>query len=150
MSFDVDGILARIKKLPPYERQELLDEISEKYGLEASRDGLINAQQVCVLKWDIFQKEHEIEQLKKQNEKLKEKADIIEELRAENDRLRARLREGLCKVHFDLDGVQTACGLDIFSVETADNMADVTCRNCKRIWGKMKKEWDKEWKREEV
>lgn len=53
------------------------------------------------------------------------------------------------KTHFDMDGYNTPCGLDVFSVNASADIEEVTCRNCLSSWQKMKKGWEKEKKADE-
>lgn len=76
----------------------------------------------------------------------KKEREEIEALREENKWLRGRLNE---RIHFDIDGESTACGHDAYSVISSDNISEVTCSNCKRIWHRLKLKWDKEQKKEE-
>lgn len=59
--------------------------------------------------------------------------------------------EQVQKIHFDLDGESTACGIDLFEhdVDLSENIKDVTCGNCKSKYRKLKSEWEKEWKQEQ-
>ena len=52
------------------------------------------------------------------------------------------------KVHFDMDGNNTPCGLDVLDVNASTDIEEVNCRNCLRNWQKMKKKWDKEWSKQ--
>lgn len=54
------------------------------------------------------------------------------------------------KIHFDLDGLQTACGFDLreHDIDTSDCIKEVTCQNCKSKWSQMKKKWEKELKKD--
>lgn len=55
------------------------------------------------------------------------------------------------KIHFNLDGEQTACGLSLFEhdVDTAENIKEVTCKSCFSKWRDLKARWEKEWKKEQ-
>ena len=54
------------------------------------------------------------------------------------------------KIHFDLDGLQTACGLDLqeHDVDTSDCIKEVTCIKCCSQWGRLKRKWEKELKKD--
>lgn len=85
-----------------------------------------------------------------------DKCEKVKALQAKIERLQLKiqkLQEGdiIRKVHFDLDGEYTACGLELFeqSADVTENIKEVTCRNCHRKWNAMQREWDREQKAEE-
>ena len=85
-----------------------------------------------------------------------DKCEKLKALQAKCERLENKLNrlldaEPVQKVHFDLDGQQTACGIDLFEhdVDLTENMKEVTCGNCRSKWRSMKAKWDKEWKKEQ-
>jgi len=68
---------------------------------------------------------------------------------AEKDKEIAMLKKRIMqlrpeKTHFDMDGYNTPCRLDVFSVNASADIEEVTCRNCLSAWEKMKKGWNKE------
>ena len=85
MSIEVDGILELIKKLPPYERQELLDEISEKYEKEINASDYSHS--LIYFRKDSESKKITIEKLSEELKVLKEEVAITEELRSINNKL---------------------------------------------------------------
>ena len=82
-----------------------------------------------------------------------DKCEKLIALQAKCERLEIKLDrllngEQVRKVHFDLDGDQTACGIDLFEhdVDLTENIKDVTCGNCRSKWRSMKKQWEEELK----
>lgn len=78
---------------------------------------------------------------RKEREEMKRMQEIIREQREELNR-----RNGV--IHFDFDGEITACKRDVYSVESSDNIKDVTCRNCKSAYRRYKLKINKEWQKE--
>lgn len=85
-----------------------------------------------------------------------DKCEIVKALQAKCERLQIKLDrllngEQVRKVHFDLDGEQTACGISLFEhdVDLSENMKEVTCGNCRSKWRSMKARWEKEYKKEQ-
>lgn len=85
-----------------------------------------------------------------------DKCEKLIALQAKYERLETkynRLLDGepVRKVHFDLDGEQTACGKDYFEhdVDYTENINDVTCSVCRSKWSSMKRKLEKEWKQEQ-
>lgn len=54
------------------------------------------------------------------------------------------------KIHLDLDGSITACGLDLyeFDGELAEDLEEVTCQRCRNKYRSMVQAWDLSWKKE--
>lgn len=76
----------------------------------------------------------------KELENLKLKYEILE-------RKYNKLLDGdtITKIHFDLDGVNTACGLDFNErfLDVSENIKEVTCKCCKGAFYKLKCEYDR-------
>ncbi len=55
------------------------------------------------------------------------------------------------KIHFNLDGVQTACKkyLAEHDFDITEDIKEVTCGNCIMQWNSLKNKWEKELKKEQ-
>ena len=85
-----------------------------------------------------------------------DKCEKLAELQAKYERLEIkynRLLDGepVRKVHFDLDGEQTACGKYLWEndFDTTEDIKKVTCKVCYGKWQNMKRKWEREWKKEQ-
>lgn len=84
-----------------------------------------------------------------------DKCEKLAELQAKYERLEIKYNrlldgESVRKVHFDLDGEQTACGKSHWEhgLDISENIKEVTCGNCRSKWRSMKAKWEKELKKE--
>ena len=85
-----------------------------------------------------------------------DKCEKVQALQLKIERLKLklqRLQEGepIQKMHFCLDGVYTACGIDLFErdADVTEDIKQVTCGNCLKRWNNLKKSWDKELEEDE-
>ena len=85
-----------------------------------------------------------------------DKCEKVQALQLKIERLKLKIQrlqggEPILKMHFYLDGVSTACGIDLFErdVDVTDDISQVTCGNCLKGWNRLKNSWDKELKEEE-
>ena len=83
-------------------------------------------------------------------------AEKLKALQAKCERLEVKLHrllngEPVRKVHFNLDGERTACGISLFDhdLDYSDNINEVTCNNCKKKWQALKNKWERELKAEQ-
>ena len=54
------------------------------------------------------------------------------------------------KIHLYL-GDKTACGIDLFEhdMDCSEELKEVTCGNCLRLWNCNKRKWNKEFEKEQ-
>lgn len=85
-----------------------------------------------------------------------DKCEKVKVLQAKIERLQLKIQrlqggEPIRKVHFDIDGQQTACGFDFYEhdVDYTENINEVTCGKCRRKWEILKNQWNKEQKEDE-
>lgn len=54
------------------------------------------------------------------------------------------------KIHLDLDGVSTACGIELceFDGDVTDDLEEATCKACKTAYLMWRTKLDKEWRDE--
>lgn len=85
-----------------------------------------------------------------------DKCEKVKALQAKVEKLQLKIQrlqdgEPIRKVHFDLDGEQTACGLELFEhdLDCTNNLKEVTCTKCRSKWRQLKTQWDREQKAEE-
>lgn len=80
----------------------------------------------------------------------------LKALQAKYERLEIkynRLLDGepVRKMHFDLDGENTACGKNHWDncLDATENIKEVTCGSCRIKWRSMKAKWEREQKAEQ-